>query len=116
MEKKQQRISMTGTRYTVPPDRRPQNRFFQIHPCQSAGKALPADYGYIIEELITEKPEVLDKEAYYEAIIQTILEIGSAENFIIAVAELIQRLVVDHLHIIGDIFDRGRSRIKSWTA
>ena len=58
-------------------------------------KALPADYGYIIEELITEKPEVLDKEAYYEAIIQTILEIGSAENFIIAVAELIQRLVVD---------------------
>ncbi len=70
-------------------------------------KALPADYGYIIEELITEKPEVLDKEAYYEAIIQTILEIGSAENFIIAVAELIQRLVVDHLHIIGDIFDRG---------
>ena len=70
-------------------------------------KALPADYGYIIEELITEKPEVLDKEAYYEAIIQTILEIGSAEKFIIAVAELIQRLVVDHLHIIGDIFDRG---------
>ncbi|MDD7739864.1 MAG: fructose-1,6-bisphosphatase [Fusicatenibacter sp.] len=71
-------------------------------------KALPADYAYVIEELITEKPEVLDKEAYYETIIQTILEIGSAENFIIAMAELIQRMVVDHLHIIGDIFDRGR--------
>ena len=70
-------------------------------------KALPADYAYIIEELITEKSEVLNKEAYYEAIVQTILEIGSAENFIIAMAELIQRLVVDHLHILGDIFDRG---------
>lgn len=70
-------------------------------------KALPADYAYVIEELITEKPEVLDKGAYYEAIVQTILEIGRAENFIIAMAELIQRMVVDHLHIIGDIFDRG---------
>ena len=53
--------------------------FLPIHPRQSA-ESLPADYGYIIEELITEKPEVLDKEAYYEAIIQTILEIGSAET------------------------------------
>lgn len=70
-------------------------------------KALPSDYAYVIEELITEKPELLDKEAYYEAIIQTILDIGRAEPFIIAMAELIQRLVVDHLHIIGDIFDRG---------
>lgn len=70
-------------------------------------KALPPAYAYVIEELITEKSEVLDKEAYYEAIVQTILEIGSAEKFIIAMAELIQRLVVDHLHIIGDIFDRG---------
>jgi fructose-1,6-bisphosphatase-3 len=70
-------------------------------------KALPADYAYVIEELITEKAEVLDKEAYYDAIINTIIEIGRAENFIIALAELIQRLVVDHLHIIGDIFDRG---------
>lgn len=70
-------------------------------------KALPPDYAYVIEELITEKSEVLDKEAYYEAIIQTILEIGIAENFIIAMAELIQRMVIDHLHIIGDIFDRG---------
>ena len=70
-------------------------------------KALPPDYAYVIEELITEKPELSDKEAYYEAIIQTILDIGRAEPFIIAMAELIQRLVVDHLHIIGDIFDRG---------
>ena len=70
-------------------------------------KALPADYAYVIEELITEKAEVLDKEAYYDAIVNTIIEIGRAENFIIALAELIQRLVVDHLHVVGDIFDRG---------
>lgn len=70
-------------------------------------KALPSDYAYVIEELITEKAEVLDKEAYYDSIVNTIIEIGRAENFIIALAELIQRLVVDHLHILGDIFDRG---------
>lgn len=70
-------------------------------------KALPADYAYVIEELITEKTEVLDKEAYYDSIVNTIIDIGRAENFIIALAELIQRLVVDHLHILGDIFDRG---------
>ena len=72
-------------------------------------KALPADYAYVIEELITEKAEVLDKEAYYDAIVNTIIEIGRAENFIIALAELIQRLVVDHLHVLGDIYDRGRA-------
>lgn len=70
-------------------------------------KALPADYAYVIEELITEKAEVLDKEAYYDSIVDTIILIGRAENFIIALAELIQRLVVDHLHILGDIYDRG---------
>ena len=70
-------------------------------------KALPADYAYVIEELITEKAEVLDKEAYYDSIVNTIIQIGGAENFIIALAELIQRLVVDHLHILGDIYDRG---------
>ena len=70
-------------------------------------KALPKDYAYVIEELITEKSEVLDKEAYYDAIVDTIISIGRAENFIVALAELIQRLVVDHLHILGDIYDRG---------
>lgn len=70
-------------------------------------KALPADYAYVIEELITEKPEVLDKENYYNAIVNTIIDIGRAEDFITALAELIQRLVVDHLHILGDIYDRG---------
>ena len=70
-------------------------------------KALPPAYAYVIEELITEKPEVLNRGAYYDGIVNTILEIGAAEKFIIAIAELIQRLVVDHLHIIGDIYDRG---------
>ena len=70
-------------------------------------KALPPDYAYVIEELITENAEVLDKEAYYNSIVNTIIEIRRAENFIVALAELIQRLVVDHLNILGDIFDRG---------
>lgn len=70
-------------------------------------KALPQAYAYVIEELITEKPEVLNRGAYFDGIVNTILEVGSAEKFIIAMAELIQRLVVDHLHILGDIYDRG---------
>lgn len=70
-------------------------------------KALPTEYAYVIEELISEKREVLDKEAYYESIVQTIIELQQSEDFIVAMAELIQRLVVDHLHIIGDIYDRG---------
>lgn len=70
-------------------------------------RALPADYAYIIEELITEKPEILDKKAYYDSIVDTIIEIGCAENFIVTLSRLIQHLVIDHLHIIGDIYDRG---------
>lgn len=70
-------------------------------------KALPADYAYVIEELITEKQEVLNKEAYYESIVNTIVELGQADSFIVALSELIQRLVIDHLHILGDIYDRG---------
>ncbi len=70
-------------------------------------KALPADFAYVIEELITEKQDVYDKEAYYDEIIHTIIRIGRADVFIKAIAELIRRLVVDHLHILGDIYDRG---------
>ncbi|MCH5332458.1 MAG: fructose-1,6-bisphosphatase [Agathobacter sp.] len=72
-------------------------------------KMLPEDYAYVIEELITEKQEVLNKEAYYEAIVNSIVELGQTEQFIIALAELIQRLVIDHLHILGDVYDRGPS-------
>lgn len=70
-------------------------------------KALPPDFSYIIEEMITEKAEVQDKEAYYNEIIHTIIRIGRAPEFIVALSNLIQRLVIDHLHIVGDIFDRG---------
>lgn len=70
-------------------------------------KALPKDFAYIIEELITEKAEVQDKEAYYNEIIHTIIRIGRAQQFIVALSYLIQRLVIDHLHIVGDVFDRG---------
>lgn len=70
-------------------------------------KALPRDFAYVIEELITEKEEIQDKEAYYNEIIHTIIRIGRAPQFIIALSHLIQRLVIDHLHIVGDIYDRG---------
>ncbi len=70
-------------------------------------KALPKDFAYVIEELITEKVEVQNKEAYYNEIIHTIIRIGRAPEFIVALSNLIRRLVIDHLHIVGDIFDRG---------
>ena len=70
-------------------------------------KALPKDFSYVIEELITEKEEIHDKEAYYNEIIHTIIRIGRAPQFIIALSQLIQCLVIDHLHIVGDIYDRG---------
>lgn len=71
-------------------------------------KALPKDFSYVIEELITEKEEVQDKEAYYNEIIHTIIRIGRASDCIIALCNLIQRLVIDHLHIVGDVYDRGK--------
>lgn len=70
-------------------------------------KALPPDFAYVIEELITEKAEIQDKEAYYNEIIHTIIRIYRAQEFIVALSHLIQRMVIDHLHIVGDIFDRG---------
>ena len=70
-------------------------------------KALPPDFAYVIEELITEKAEITDKESYYNSIVNTIIRIGRAEPLIVALSELIQRLTVDHLHIVGDIYDRG---------
>ena len=70
-------------------------------------KALPKDFSYVIEELITEKEEIQDKELYYNEIIHTIIRIGRAPECIIALCELIQRLVIDHLHTVGDIYDRG---------
>ena len=70
-------------------------------------KALPPEFSYVIEELITEKAEVTDKESYYNSIVSTIIDLGRAEECIAAFAQVIQRLTVDHLHILGDIYDRG---------
>jgi len=68
-------------------------------------KAMPKDFDYIIDELLNESGE--DKEEYYEGIINSIINIDRADAFIVALCEFIQRLLVDRLHIIGDIFDRG---------
>ncbi len=70
-------------------------------------KALPHEFAYVIEELITEKAEIQNKEAYYNEIIHSIIRVGAAPDFIAALSELIQRMVIDHLHIVGDIYDRG---------
>ena len=64
-------------------------------------------YDYIIDELLNNDYDEVNKERYYENIIKTIIEIGSAEQLIIAISTLIKSLVIDHLHIVGDIFDRG---------
>ena len=70
-------------------------------------RAIPGEYRYIVEELITEKEEIYDKERYYREILNTIVEVGVADSVIITLCNLIQRMVVDHLHIVGDIYDRG---------
>lgn len=70
-------------------------------------KSLPEEYAYIIEELLHESNDYQNKQAYFNVIIQTIIGTGRAEHFITALCYLIQRLVIDRLHILGDIFDRG---------
>jgi len=70
-------------------------------------RALPDDFAYIIEELLHEQESHVNRNEYYSSIIDTIIDIGRAQAFITAVARLIQRLAIAHLHIIGDVFDRG---------
>ena len=70
-------------------------------------KAMPKEYAYIIDELIHTHYEDTDKRDYYENIISTIIELDRAGNFLVQLCQLIKRLAVDHLHIVGDIFDRG---------
>ena len=70
-------------------------------------KALPPDFAYIIQELLHEDEERFNKKDYYSRIIRTIVEVDSADDFIISIAAVIQRLTIDHLHIIGDVYDRG---------
>ena len=70
-------------------------------------KALPEEFSYIIQELLHERTDDADKSAYVSAIIDTIVTTGCAEDFIIAISNVIQRLAIDRLHILGDIYDRG---------
>ena len=70
-------------------------------------KALPKDFEYIIDELLHTNYDDMNKEMYYANIIDTIININRAEEFIVALANLIKRMAVDRLHIVGDVFDRG---------
>ena len=70
-------------------------------------KVLPRQFAYIIEELLHESPIDDDKEAYFQRIIETIIQTGQAQNFITVICNVIQKLSIDQLHILGDIFDRG---------
>lgn len=70
-------------------------------------KALPKEFSYIIQELLHESSMVPNKQAYINVIISTIISTRRADDFIIALCQLIQRLTIDTLHVLGDIFDRG---------
>ena len=70
-------------------------------------KLLPEDFKYIIEEFLNEHVEQVHKQNYYKSIVDTIISIDRAKEFIIAISKVIQKLVVDRLHIVGDIYDRG---------
>lgn len=70
-------------------------------------KALPKRYAYIIEELMYTDTNYFDKAAYFDQILAHLLDLEQGRTFIIALCQSIQRLVVDHLHVVGDIYDRG---------
>lgn len=70
-------------------------------------KTMSGEYAYIIEELMTESNLAVDKQAYYAAIIEAVIKCGQAPDLIDAMCMLIKRLSLDHLHLVGDIYDRG---------
>ena len=70
-------------------------------------KALPKEFSSIIQELLHERTDDVNKTAYISAITDTIISTGSADDFIIAICNVIQRLTIDYLHILGDVYDRG---------
>lgn len=72
-------------------------------------KALPKDFSYIIQELLHESTLDPNKQAYVDVIVRTIIDIDRADDFIVAICNLIQQLTIDTLHILGDVFDRGPS-------
>ena len=70
-------------------------------------KSLPREFGYIIQELLHERTDDANKVAYVNVIIDTIISTRRADDFIIAISKVIQRLAIDQLHILGDVYDRG---------
>ncbi|MHB7920142.1 fructose-1,6-bisphosphatase [Staphylococcus hominis] len=70
-------------------------------------KALPSEYTYIIEELLYKNNEFNNKKSYYETLLNQVIELDQSDDLIIGLSYTIQRLVVDHLHVVGDIYDRG---------
>ena len=70
-------------------------------------KSLPTDFKYIIQELLHERVDDSNKAAYVNGIIETIISTGRADDFVVAIFNVIQRLSIDLLHILGDIYDRG---------
>ncbi len=78
-------------------------------------KMISADFSYVIEELLFESKSESDRQDYYNAIINAIVEIGRADALIIAICNLIHRLIIDKLHIVGDVFDRGPGAAKIMT-
>lgn len=70
-------------------------------------KSLPKDFSYIIQELLHERSEDKNKANYVNVIVDTIISTGRADDFIVAISNVIQRLAIDQLHILGDVYDRG---------
>ena len=70
-------------------------------------KALPEQFVYIIEELLYKSNEFHNKKPYYETLVNQIIELEQSDDLIIGLSYTVQRLVVDHLHVVGDIYDRG---------
>ena len=70
-------------------------------------KALPNEFAYIIEELMSGHPEIENQAGYYNEIVDAVIETGCANDLIIALCHLIRRFIIEHLHVIGDIYDRG---------
>ena len=70
-------------------------------------KSLPEEFAYVMEELLHERTDDIDKAAYVSVIVESIISTGRADDFIIALCNVIQRLAIDQLHILGDIYDRG---------
>ena len=70
-------------------------------------KAMPKGFEYIIDELLHVQSAGPDKEQYYKQIINSIIELDRADELIVAMSDLIKRMAIDHLHVVGDIFDRG---------